>query len=443
MKRKFLPLTLALLISLLLALPTAAAEYGVVYTESDHLQSDELSALGQYDLPQFTENYGIDLRVDVLTSLVDFDTVEEAAPAIYDNYGYGYGDGMNGVSLTLLVHEDEDGVAMDEWYVYAAGDSDELTTNGIWNVFPVLDDLMIDENWAGDARQDTQTLVAAVTAMKDGLESFVLSGGVADTIWDPNTGFTVSEAAPSDAPDSWPAAGEQIGYVTDTAGIMTAAQRQELEQMAQTISDKHGFGVYLMTVNSFREATDSYAVDDGAVTLYKKYDLGMGEEQKGILLLLSMKGRDFSLVTYSDYGNYVFDEWAREGMTTYFLDDFADDDWYSGFADYLASCDEILTDGPDKLQSEITGLTGIIFLFPLIIAAVVISVLGRRMKSVAKATQAEVYAKSGLELSNSYDRFTHATETRRKRKSESSGGGGGGRTRSSSSGGFGRTSGKF
>ena len=65
------------------------------------------------------------------------------------------------------------------------------------------------------------------------------------------------------------------------------------------------------------------------------------------------------------------------------------------------------------------------------------------MKSVAKATQAEAYAGEGIDLSNSYDRFTHATETRRKRKEESSGGGGGGRTHSRSSGGFGRTSGKF
>ena len=124
------------------------------------------------------------------------------------------------------------------------------------------------------------------------------------------------------------------------------------------------------------------------------------------------------------------------------MDDFANNDWYNGFADYLASCDNVLANGPDKLQSEISALTGMIFLFPLIIAVVVISILSRKMKSVFKATEAEAYA-SGLELTRSYDQFTHSTETRRKRKEESSGGSGGGRTRSSNSGGFGRTSGKF
>lgn len=447
MKRKILTLTLGLLVALLLAVPASAAEYGVIYTETDVLQSDELSQLGEYALPHFTETYGIDLRVDVLTGIGNFPSVEEIAPVIYDSYEYGYGDGWNGMTLTLLVHEDEDGVVMDEWYVYAAGDSDELVTNGPWNVFPALNDILVDENWAGDAEQDSETLAAAVRAMKDSLEHFVLTGGVAGSIWSPVDNGPVGSVgtpsdAPIDAPDSFPAAGEAIGYVTDTAGIMTAEERQALAQMAQEISDKYGFGVYLITVDSFRDVTDSYDVFDGATTLYNKYDLGIGEERKGLLFLLSMNGRDFSIVTYSDYGNYVFDEATREEMTYAFLDDFRYDDWYSGFADYVDACDSVLADGPNKLQSEITAMTGMIFLIPLIVAAIVIFILGRKMKSVFKATEAEAYADGGLDLTRSYDQFTHATETRKKRKESSSGGGSGG-TRSKSCGGFGGTSGKF
>ena len=159
------------------------------------------------------------------------------------------------------------------------------------------------------------------------------------------------------------------------------------------------------------------------------------------MLLLSMAERDYSLITYSDYGNFVFDEATREEMTDFFLDDFRYDDWYTGFADYVAVCDEFLTDGPDKLNSEVTAKTGIIFLVPLIVAAIVILILSMKMKSVARATEAEAYAEGGLHLVRSYDRFTHATETRRKRKESSDGGGGS--SRSKSSGGFGGTSGKF
>lgn len=446
MKRNFLTLTLALLISLLLTVSVSAAEYGVIYTETDVLQSDDLSELGEYDLPLFTETYGIDLRVDVLASIGDFTSVEEAAGAIYDSYDYGYGDGRNGMTLTLLVHEDEDGVMIDEWYVYAGGDSNELVLNGPWNVFPALNEIMTEENWAGDAEQDSETLAAAVRGMRDGLEKFVLAGGVAGSIWSPNVDSEpgeeiVSDGTPSDVPDKFPSADETIGYVTDTAGIMTGAERQELEQAAQAVSEKHGFGVYVITVDSFREATDSNDVFDGATTLYKKYDLGVGNERKGVLLLLSMRGRDYSLVTYSDYGNYVFDQPTREEMTYWFLDDFGNDDWYTGFADYVDACDAFLSEGPDNLKSEIAVLTGMIFLIPLIIAAIAIFILGCKMKSVAKKTQADVYAGDGLELIRSYDQFTHATEIRKKREEESDSNRGS--THSKSSGGFGGTSGKF
>ena len=282
--------------------------------------------------------------------------------------------------------------------------------------------------------------------MRDGLEEFVLAGGVVGSIWSPVTGEMLQEEPAaeeilSDSPDSFPAAGESIGYVTDTAGIMTAEERQLLTQAAKAVSEKHDFGVYIITVDSFRDVTGCSDVFDGAAALYRAYNLGDGDEHKGVLLLLSMAERDYSLITYSDYGNFVFDEATREEMTDFFLDDFRYDDWYTGFADYVKVCDEFLTDGPDKLSSEITAKTGIIFLVPLIVAAVVILVLSMKMKSVARATEAEAYAEGGLNLTRSYDQFTHATETRRKRKESSDGGGGS--SRSKSSGGFGGTSGKF
>lgn len=443
MKRNFLTLTLALLASLLLAIPVSAAEYGAIYTEAEALQSDELTELGKRGLPHFTAFYETDVRVDVLTGIGDFPSLADAAAAIYDEYDYGYGEGRNGVTLTLLVHEDEDGVVPVEWYLYAAGSNDALTTVGIQMAVDALRESMDVDDWAGDAEQDTQALVDAIATTTDSLVDFFYYGGDPDTIEPPESSSAEPEA-PAIVPDSFPAAGEAIGYVTDTAGIMTVEERQMLEQAAQEISKRHDFGLYIITMDNFRDVTDSQDVFDGATALYNNYALGHGEERKGLLFLLSMDRRDFSMVTYSDYGNFVFDAVAREELVYSFSDDFRLDDWYSGFADYLEDCDDMLEDGPDKVRSGITSRLAIIFLLPLIIAAVVISILSRRMKSVFKATEAEAYAGGGLDLTRSYDQFTHSTETRKKRKEESSGGGGGGGgTRSRSSGGFGGTSGKF
>ena len=84
----------------------------------------------------------------------------------------------------------------------------------------------------------------------------------------------------------------------------------------------------------------------------------------------------------------------------------------------------------------------IIFLVPLAIAAIYISILVSKMKSVAEATKATAYVSGNLKLQKKIDRFVHATESRTKISSDS-GSGSSGSSRSGGSGGFSGTSGKF
>ena len=184
MRRRFLSLTVALLLSLTLMTPALAwSEYGVIYDETELLWSEELERLGTEVLPGITEKYDIDMRVDILTSISGYDNdLPTAAAGIYEDYGYGSASGGNGVTLTLLVHEDEDGVTLDGWHPYAAGESWELTTNATWNICRNSDTWLSEEAWSGDLEQDIEALTGAVTDMAEGLESFVLAGGVHSTI---------------------------------------------------------------------------------------------------------------------------------------------------------------------------------------------------------------------------------------------------------------------
>ena len=66
------------------------------------------------------------------------------------------------------------------------------------------------------------------------------------------------------------------------------------------------------------------------------------------------------------------------------------------------------------------------------------------MKSVHKGVDANVYATGGgLTLTDSYDHYSHTTESRTKISDESSGGGGGSSTSSCSGGGGSGRSGTF
>ena len=80
---------------------------------------------------------------------------------------------------------------------------------------------------------------------------------------------------------------------------------------------------------------------EAAKTLYQEYSLGYGEEKSGELLLLSMAERDYTLIAYG-YGNTAFTDYGKDKLSEVFLDDFGDDNWYSGLSDYLDKSESML-----------------------------------------------------------------------------------------------------
>ena len=112
MKRKVTALLTALLLTLTLCVPTLAwTEYGAIYDETDALDSDELSDLGQYTLPQLTEALHLDLRVDIFTNedVSEGTTAGDIATYVYKDSGYGWGEEKDGISLTLVMEPLADG----------------------------------------------------------------------------------------------------------------------------------------------------------------------------------------------------------------------------------------------------------------------------------------------------------------------------------------------
>lgn len=457
MKQQLFALAASFLLSLSLITPALAwSEYGVIYDETELLWSEELERLGTEVLPRITEKYDIDMRVDILTSISGYDhDLPTAAAGIYENHGYGSASGGNGVTLTLLVHEDEDGVALDGWHPYAAGESWELTANATWNICRNSDTWLSEEAWSGDLEQDIEALTGAVTDMAEGLESFVLAGGVHSTIWSPVTDGNVpadaltEETEPTAAPgasmevpqpqesaasepEEAPAATSQINNITDVADLLTESEWETLERQARTLSEEYSFGVYAIAVEDYED----YAygdVQDAAEALYHGYDLGAGADRDGVLLLLSMYDRDYGLIANGTFGHYAFSKEGCEALTAFLLNDFSDADWYGGFSAYLTWCGNYLEaaengtpfsvenppmDAADRMSTILIRLA-VILLLPLIIAFIVILILGSKMRSVAAATRAKRYIKGNLILAGQHDRYTHTTETQQKVTSES------------------------
>ena len=221
-------------------------------------------------------------------------------------------------------------------------------------------------------------------------------------------------------------------YVDDEAAILTLSEIETLEARAAEISEHYGVGVYIYGYPD--AATASYSI-------YHAQSLGYGSGRDGILLLLSMSNRKYATFVYGDKAEPIFPDAKLIKLENAFLDDFADDDWYDGFSDYLEGCAGILSvDSGEFTWPQFLRRLGISFGIGLLLALIVCQLLKMKMRSVYRQAEASAYVTAdGLQLTRREDVFTHTTTARRKieRKSESSsssgsssysGGGGHGRS---------------
>lgn len=237
-----------------------------------------------------------------------------------------------------------------------------------------------------------------------------------------------------------------VGGFYDFSGMTTAEEQQALGQMANEISAQYNVGVYGFIMDDYWEYSD-VSMEDAADVLYDTMP-----EEDALLLILSMAERDYLLIAYGEYGHYAFNDEGRQYLTDYFLDDFANDDWVTGFEDYFswtgdymeaANAGEPYSGSNIPMGTEEKMVTVLFMLgIALLIAWIRGIIMSRKMRSVAKAHAASDYAKGGIQLSRRSDVFTHRTVSRQKIQQNTTRSSGGGSTVRSSGGGHG-TRGKF
>ena len=168
------------MLSLILAVPAMArTDYGVIYDETEQLGSQYLEMQGVETLPALSKTLGLDLRVDVLTLIAD-DTIGEAAQWIYYAYGYGWGERLEGATLTILMEPTVDGtyaMPADGWCIYTSlrpgrGDSQALASA----IRDAVEPSMAERAWNGeDLTMSATALTQAVDAMAEAASDYILT----------------------------------------------------------------------------------------------------------------------------------------------------------------------------------------------------------------------------------------------------------------------------
>ena len=222
------------------------------------------------------------------------------------------------------------------------------------------------------------------------------------------------------------AAAENLGYVTDSAGILTEEQRLELEDRAAGISERYQCGVYIITTDDYRSFGRG-SIENCAEEIYDKYLIGFGETGDGILFLVSMAERDFDLDAHGSFGNYAFDERERDKLVNAFAPSFRGDNWYEGFAAYLTAAEqrlvpaeqgypaylESLAQQQEEQQKMLIGAKGLgSVLIGILSAFGVCTGMKRKMKTAVERRDADEYmTATSPHMSVVQDHFVTRTRT--------------------------------
>lgn len=414
--KRILSLTLALLLAAVLMLPVTAgaySDYDLAYDATDQLDPDFMRTLGEDTFYQLTEAGGVEVRVDVVDTL-EGETIQDYAQYFYDNYDYGYGDAASCVDLMIVAHMDGDSLVYDDHYVFLGGGaSDVISDTMLTQLNTALSPFYNPDAWSGDLAQDVLVCENGIVAYASFFNSLLAGGAVAiplpngqelgqpedDKAWnevqETDDGLMLISPAPQDT--------AQGSYVMDFAGILSESERAQLEDMAASTSAKYDSGVYVVTVNDYRDY-NSESPYEAAKTIYIDYGLGLGSDQSGTMLMLSMNDRDYAYIARGEFGNYAFTDYGKAQLEKEFLDDFRNNDWYGGFRDFITESEAYMAEAaagnPVDVEHVSTGaaagasvvLGGAV---SCIGSAIKCNGLKKKMKSVKTKADATQYISGG------------------------------------------------
>lgn len=195
-------------------------------------------------------------------------------------------------------------------------------------------------------------------------------------------------------------------HLFDTYGLLTPEEQQKLEALAAGISREHNCGIYIMTVEDYRQLYGHIKIFKTNYTYYHEKALGYGEGRDGVMLLLSMKERDFSFFVYGD-AEYALNHYGQILLESAFIGKLRQNRWYEGGEAFANFCDHALELAAEGRPLRRSALPGIIISLVLSVLAAIFVVWIRLEdnKEPVKAYKAHNYISQGLHISSGYDKF--------------------------------------
>lgn len=220
-----------------------------------------------------------------------------------------------------------------------------------------------------------------------------------------------------------PAFAEAMPRLVDQADLLTDAQEASLLSKLDSISNRQGMDVVVVTADTLDGKSPMAYADDF-------YDYN-GYAEDGILLLVSMEDSDWWIST-AGYGITAFTDAGIEYLGNRFVPSLSDGDYAGAFEIFADHCDEFITQAKTGDPYDTHNLPkepfdfllnlAVSFVIGLVIAAVATAVMKGKLKSVRAQAGASGYVKTGsMNVTHRQDLFLYRDVNRTAKPKDSSG----------------------
>ena len=387
-QRLFAPL-LALLVLLsalsCLALPVSAQDmpYATnrVFDRAELLSDNEIDELGKA-IADIRAQYPIDIVLLTVQSL-DGKSAQDYADDFYD----GVSESSDGV-LFLWAVDSRD------CYISTSGSViGTLTDSRLNDIFDhITDDMKADR------------LSDAMQLFLDDLAMYVQT----DAASTPSDGTNTDDTT-------------RVVRVIDGTGLLSATEKQELEDKIHYIRSTYSFDVVILIVSDLGCQTAQDVADD----YYDYNGYGFGENHDGALFLWAVDTRDCYISTCGS-GIKVITDRRLDDIFDDIADDMRADRLYAAVDRFLGDLEVYLDDynGTSGTRFFNKNVFGLFFVLGIAISLITTYSIRRGMNTARRQALARAYVRPGsFKLTTQSDLFLYVTRTRTRVQSSSSGGG--------------------
>lgn len=377
MKRKFIPVLLALILCFSFALSVSAGAKAVdfVVDEFGYLADSELDLLNE-KAAEIREECGVGIFFVYTSeeSLESYD-VDRLVRGIEDYY--------------VMIENDT------SWYSFLGGIAEEYID------YDTEEDLR-------DAYDQPDTYI-------EGLSDFL--DAAADCF------PAIADTEEAERPDAeHPDAEEYVLF--DEADLLSNAEEEELTEKLLDVSHTYDAQIVICTI----ESMDGGDIDLFLEYLYDEMGFGYGEDLDGVLLLVCMDPREYRILS-NGFAGEAIDSGDIDAIGDAIVSDLSDGDYAASFDEFVDQCAYYLDGHLNGFPFRSGTNLAISLIIGIVAGLIVAFVLKGQLKTVRKQNQANVYVKQdSMNITAHSDIFLYRDVTRTKKTSSGSSSGGSSRS---------------